>query len=152
MTLHRRHLLALSIALPAAVFAGMALADLPYVYSPGGIAINGFDAVAYFSEGRAVPGSDKFMLKWRGAIWLFASAEHLDAFEMDPSSFAPQYGGYCAFAVANGRAAPSDPLAFAIRNGRLYLNHDQDVLSIWQQDATGLISRADKAWPELSRR
>ena len=95
---------ALSVALPARA------ADSVYTGYFSSTALDGYDAVAYFSEGRPVKGSPEFEYEWRGATWRFADAEHLEAFRSEPDAFAPQYGGYCAYAVANNTTAPGEPI------------------------------------------
>lgn len=151
MIITRRHTLFLMLALCAGA-ALPAAADTAQFYAPGGVAIGGYDPVAYFSDGQAILGRDEYRVKWRGVIWMFASAEHREAFEMDPAAFAPQYGGYCAVAASEGRAVPSDPRAFAVQDGRLYLNFSDQVLQVWKEDIPGFTSRADLAWLQRSRR
>lgn len=114
-----------------------------------GIAIEGTDPVAYFSDGRPVEGSSDYEHKWMGAVWRFASAENRDAFAADPGKYAPQYGGWCAFAVAHGYTAKIDPEAWKIVDGRLYLNYSKDVQSQWAEDIPGHIARGDANWPKI---
>jgi len=107
-----------SMALP--LFAG-AKSEV-YKYWRG-LAIKGYDPVAYHKEGKPVKGSNKFELKWKDATWRFASTEHRDLFRADPEKYAPRYGGYCAWAVAQGTTASVDPKnAWKIVDGKLYLN------------------------------
>jgi YHS domain-containing protein len=115
----------------------------------GSIAIHGYDPVSYFTDGKPVPGKAEFELEWSGAKWRFASAEHRDAFKQTPEKYAPRYGGYCAYAVANGRLADIDPKAWSIVDGKLYLNYDQDIQKKWQQDVAGYITKADENWPKV---
>ncbi len=119
------------------------------IYSNDGIAIDGSDAVAYFTEGRPVAGKDKFSTELSGATWLFASAENRDKFIADPEAFAPQYGGYCAWAMADGNLASTIPEAWDIVDGKLYLNFNADIQNRWRQDIPGYIARADQQWPEV---
>ena len=114
-----------------------------------GTAIEGYDTVAYFTEGRPVKGSRQHTFEWQGATWRFASAEHRDLFAADPHSYAPQYGGYCAYAVANGGTAGIDPDAWSIVDGKLYLNVSKSVQGIWEQDIPGYIARANLNWPSI---
>ncbi|MBU0678669.1 MAG: YHS domain protein [Verrucomicrobia bacterium] len=118
----------------------------------GAVAIKGYDPVAYFTEDRPVRGSKSFTFDWRGAKWRFASAEHRDLFIADPEKYAPQYGGYCAWAVSQGSTAEIDPGSWKIIEGKLYLNYDKDVQAKWEQDIGGHIAAADKYWPELIRK
>ncbi|NBB89902.1 MAG: hypothetical protein GVY23_01695, partial [Spirochaetes bacterium] len=89
-----------------------------------GVAIDGYDPVAYFVEGRARRGSSELSMSWSGATWHFAEAEHRDAFAADPARYAPAYGGYCAWAASRAKIAPVDPRAWHIENGRLFLNYN----------------------------
>ena len=115
----------------------------------GGLAVEGYDAVAYFTESRAVEGSREYEHVWQGATWRFASAEHRDRFAAAPEKYAPQYGGYCAWAVAHGYTAEIDPEAWRIVDGRLYLNYDREVQARWQADLAAQIRAADENWPRL---
>jgi YHS domain-containing protein len=115
----------------------------------GGVAIDGYDPVAYFSDGRPVEGDKAFETEWNGATWRFASAEHRDLFAADPGRYAPQYGGYCAWAVSQGSTAGIDPEAWTIHEGKLYLNYDRDIQKKWLADMENLITKADANWPKL---
>lgn len=138
----------LFLSLTAALMLPLpALAD--QVFTSWGVAIRGTDPVAYFTEGRPVEGSSKFTTKWNGATWHFASAENRDKFIASPETYAPQYGGYCAWAVAQGSTASTDPDAWRIVDGKLYLNYSLDVQKQWEQDIPGNIVKADKNWPGL---
>ncbi|MEP7363613.1 MAG: YHS domain-containing (seleno)protein [Acidobacteriota bacterium] len=113
------------------------------------IAMHGYDAVAYFTDGRPVKGATKFAAQWRGASWMFATAEHRDQFQKEPEKYAPQYGGYCAWAVSKGYTANGDPEAWRIVNGKLYLNYSKSVQKKWEQDTAARIQEADRNWPAL---
>lgn len=134
-------LAALAFALPAAAQS---------LNSKDGLALKGYDAVAYFNEGKPVSGSRNFTTKWQGAEWRFASAANRDAFAAAPEKFAPQYGGFCAWAVANGYTAEIDPTAFKVVENRLYLNYSKSVQRDWEKDVPGHITKADGNWPKLS--
>ena len=114
-----------------------------------GVAIRGYDAVGYFTDAQPVKGNPKFSFSWGGALWQFSSAEHLDAFRQDPNKYAPQYGGYCAWAVGHGYTAGADPTVWTIRNGKLYLNYNQDVQKKWSGDIPGWIAKGDANWPKI---
>ncbi len=116
-----------------------------------GIAVEGTDVVAYFTEGRAVPGKPEFSFRWKGAKWIFASAEHRDLFAKSPDKYAPQYGGFCAYAVGNNYTAGIDPHSWAIVNGKLYLNYDSDIKKKWEANRDALIRQAEVNWPLLDR-
>lgn len=144
----RRQLLLAVASLPLALAVRPAWALDP-VFSSRGKAIRGYDPVAYFKAGEPVEGSDDFTFNWQGARWYFASAANRDAFAADPGSFAPRYGGYCAWAVSQGYTASTDPQAWHIVDGKLYLNYSRSVQSRWQKDVPGNIAKADQNWPGI---
>ncbi len=116
-----------------------------------GVAIKGYDPVAYFTSGGPAEGSKEFEFVWQNAKWRFSSAANRDAFKAAPEKYAPQYGGYCAWAVSQGNTANIDPAAWKIVDGKLYLNYSADVQKKWQADIPGFIQRADANWPKLQR-
>ena len=115
----------------------------------GGLALKGYDAVAYFADGRPVRGEKAFRFEWGGANWLFATAAHRDAFAADPSAYAPQFGGYCAWAVSQGYTADIDPAAWKIVGGKLYLNYSSKIQRQWEEDVAGNIGKAEANWPGI---
>ena len=147
MTTRRLFLAALGAA-PVALGVGRAArAATAPVYAEDGIAIDGTDPVAYFTEGRPVAGSSAHEVRWQGATWRFASAGNREVFEADPAAYAPQYGGWCAWAVAEGYTASTVPDAWKIVDGRLYLNFSRGVQRRWERDIPGNIARGDANWP-----
>jgi hypothetical protein len=114
-----------------------------------GQAIRGYDPVAYFKEGKPVKGLKKYQHEWNEAKWHFSSQQNRDDFIRSPESYAPQYGGYCAWAVSQGYTASIDPEAWNIYEGKLYLNYSKDVQETWSKDIPGNIQKADKNWPKL---
>lgn len=112
-----------------------------------GVAVGGYDPVAYFTESKPVRGDKAITLEHEGATWRFASEANRDVFRADPAKYAPQYGGYCAYAVAMGYTAKGDPNAWSIINGKLYLNFNQPTKATWEKDAAGYIAKAEKNWP-----
>ena len=124
----------------------------PVNKSPEGLALRGFDAVAYFREGAAVEGRAEFEHLWSGARWRFRSAEHRDQFAREPEAYAPQYGGYCSYAVAHGYTADADPRAWKVVGGKLYLNYNEDVRRLWERDIPGFIQRGEQNWPQFLKR
>ncbi len=114
-----------------------------------GLAIRGADPVAYFTEGAYRAGSPSFTTKWKGATWRFATAEHRDRFLANPERYAPQYGGYCAYAVSQGRVATIDPKAFTVVGDKLYLNYSLGIQEKWRADRDAYITKADANWPRL---
>ena len=129
--------------------APAAAKDPVYTGTFSSLAVSGYDPVAYFTEGKPVEGSAAFEHKWTGATWRFANAKNLEAFKADPEAYAPQYGGYCAWAVSQGYTASSDPNAWRIVGKKLYLNYDREVQQMWEKDAAGNIVKADQNWPKV---
>jgi len=113
------------------------------------LAVSGYDPVAYFTEGKPVEGRSDFEYEWNGATWRFVDQNNLDTFKANPEVYAPQFGGYCAWAVAQGSTASSDPDAWRIVDGKLYLNYSKSVQEKWLQDISGNIAKADKNWPAV---
>ena len=136
--------LALALVTPPANAEGVVNAS-----SWTGTAIEGYDPVAYFEEGKPVEGDSDYAHEWMGATWYFASAENRDLFAADPEKYAPQYGGYCAWAVSQGYTAKIDPEAWTVVDDKLYLNYSLDVQKQWQQDVPGNITKADGNWPDI---
>lgn len=124
----------------------------PPVYQVQGVALGGSDPVAYFLVGEPRQGSPAFSADYDGAAWHFLSAEHRDLFVADPARYAPQYGGWCAFAAAKNAKAPTDPAAWRIVGDKLYLNYSIEVQRRWLTDPAGFIAAADANWPALRDR
>ena len=114
-----------------------------------GVAIHGYDPVAYFTDGKAVKGSAKFSHKSGDAIYHFASAKHRDQFAKEPAKYTPQFGGYCAMGTTMGKKLDADPQVWKIVDGKLYLNLDKDVQKMWLSDVTDHIKQADEKWAEI---
>jgi len=143
----------MGIAVGIGVFGlGRAEGVEPVNRSSDGLALRGYDAVAYFSEGAAVEGRAEFAHQWNGARWLFKSAENRDAFAREPEAYAPQYGGYCSYAVAHGYTADADPQAWKVVGGKLYLNYNADVRLLWEQDIPGFLQKSEQNWPQFLKR
>jgi len=115
-----------------------------------GVIIDGYDAVAFFTDKKPVKGDAKFQYTYEDAIYYFASQEHLDMFKANPEKYKPQFGGWCAYAVSLGRVAPIDVNTFSIVNGRLVIQHNQRAVDGWNKDIQGNLSLADKYWPQVS--
>ena len=109
----------------------------------------GYDVVAYFTQAKPVAGKADFSHSWNNAEWRFASAENRDLFAANPEKYAPQYGGWCAWAVSQGYTAPIDPEAWRIVDGKLYLNYSKSVQQRWARDVPGNISKSDRNWPGI---
>ncbi|MBI1213278.1 MAG: YHS domain-containing protein [Alphaproteobacteria bacterium] len=126
-----------------------AFARSPDIYTGtfSSLAVGGYDTVAYFKQNKPVQGKAEFSTEWKGATWRFASKENLDAFRANPTAYAPQFGGYCAWAVAHNYTASGDPLVWRIVDGRLYLNYDRDVQAQWEKDIPRYIADGNRNWP-----
>lgn len=142
----RRLLLVLSCCL----LAPPAFAVEPVNTDRQGVAIGGYDPVAYFTMGEAVEGSAGISHEWRGAVWRFTSKAHRDLFVAEPEKYAPRFGGYCAWAVAKGKTAGIDPEAWSIVDGKLYLNYNRKIQRKWEKDAAANITKAEANWPRLA--
>ncbi len=114
-----------------------------------GVALQGYDPVAYFTEQKAVRGRPQFSAVHEGATYRFFSAANRDAFIAAPARYAPQYGGYCAFGTASGYKAPIEPDAWTIVDGKLYLNYDRSIRGRWSSDIPGYVRKADAQWPMI---
>ncbi|MEJ2626569.1 MAG: YHS domain-containing (seleno)protein [Pseudolabrys sp.] len=112
-----------------------------------GVAVGGYDPVAYFTEHKPVQGRGDILYSWKGVTWRFASEASRTAFGANPEKYAPQYGGYRAYAVSQGGVAKGDPKVWAIVGGKLYLNLSPTVQKLWTKDEAGYIKAADKNWP-----
>jgi len=144
-----RHLLAWVLVMTFALVSAPTAWAIEPVFSESGVAIRGYDPVAYFTQDAPIEGNAHFSAEHGGAQWHFSSAEHRDLFIADPAKYAPQYGGYCAWAVANNYTAPIDPEAWSIKDGKLYLNYSKFVRARWALDKDGNIAQADTNWPQL---
>jgi YHS domain-containing protein len=113
-----------------------------------GVALGGYDAVSYFS-GTPVEGDAAITQQWQGATWRFASTANRDLFAGNPEKYAPQYGGYCAFAAAKGSLAPGDPLAWTVHKDKLFINLSPGIRDTWSKDIEGYVAKADANWPAL---
>lgn len=141
---------------PGAALALICLAALPALAMEpvnktpqSGIAIRGYDTVAYFTQGEAVKGKRRYSHEWQGARWLFSNAENRDAFAAEPARFAPQFGGHCAWWMTQGKANRIDPEAFTLHEGRLYLFYSKAYKEIYDGDLPGHIARAEQNWPHV---
>ncbi len=115
-----------------------------------GVILDGYDAVAFFTDNKPVKGDAMYQYKYNDAIYYFASQDHLDLFKNDPEKYKPQFGAWCAYAVSLGRIAPIDVNTFSIVDGRLFIQHNQRAVNGWNKDVAGNIVKADKYWPSVS--
>lgn len=131
------------------LFSHSSLVFAAQFFERNGLAIDGHDPVAYFTEQNPVKGSPEFRIEFEGSTFQFASAAHRDTFAANPEQFVPQYGGYCAYGMARGYKAKIDPAAFTVVSHKLYLNYSEAVRSRWLADVPGYIQKADANWPEV---
>jgi len=129
-----------------AIVATPALAGDVTHSTPG---ISGYDPVAYFTDGKPMKGSGYYVAEYQGVTYAFASKEHKDMFEANPEKYVPAYGGYCAYGVAVGKKFVSDPEAWKIVQGKLYLNLDRDIQSKWAKDIPGYIKKSEANWKDI---
>ena len=146
----RNLILASVVATGSIVVAAPAIAeDAVYTSRWSNVAVQGYDPVAYFTAGEPTKGSDDFSTVYQGAEFRFASQENLETFLADPDAYAPQYGGYCAWAIADGKYAKGNAKNWAIVDGKLYLNYNSSIQKKWNKDRAGFISRGDAQWTNL---
>jgi len=114
------------------------------------LAVRGYDVVAYFTGKKAIKGSSAHAVVHQGATYYFKSAENKKLFEQSPEKYLPQFGGFCAFGVAEGAKFDGDPEAWSVQDGKLYLNLDPEVQKLWLKDTKGLIDIANHNWTKIS--
>lgn len=139
-----RTVLALTL-LSTPIFA----ASLINVAGASHIAIEGYDPVAFFTDAKPVKGSPSISATYQGAVYFFASEGHKQLFTVSPDKYVPQYGGFCAFGVSRDALAPVDISTWQVRNGKLYLNFDHDIMKKFDADFDGNVAKADTNWPGL---
>ena len=141
--------LSVSVGLLAVPSSGAAAKPRINTLGLRGVAIKGYDPVAYFTKGAPTRGSKQYALRHAGAEWRFSSAANKAAFAANPAKYAPAYGGYCAYGVAQGYLVKIEPHAWSIKRGRLYLNYSRSVQRTWSRKPRSYIARANKKWPRL---
>jgi len=141
-----------AVLLGTSAFASPALADSAPIYTPlrNSIALGGYDTVSYFS-GKPMKGDKRFITEYKGASWRFATRANLDLFNANPEAFTPQYGGYCAWALAHGKLAKASPKSWLVEDGKLYLNFNARIQKQWLADKDEFITEADMRWPNILR-
>ena len=127
-------------------FGGIAAGNPP----ADDLAIKGYDTVAYFTAGKALKGNESFTFKWHDMTWYFSTKENRDLFAASPEKYAPQYDGYCAWALTEARIAKTDPEVWKIVDGKLYLNCSETAYEKWSRDIPGNIKKADANWLKSS--
>jgi len=131
--------------------ASVQAADQIYTGFFSNKAVSGYDVTSYYDQGEPVKGSSKYKLKHKGADWYFSSQSNLDKFKADPEKYEPQYGGHCAWAMADNKEAPGNAPFWTLYNDKLYLNYDQNVLDTWRADKDGFIKKADAFWAKKDK-
>ena len=155
MALYRTRTVLLGLVIALTMATG-AMAQRSEIFQSGrgefgsDLAVGGFDAVAYQTQGLPVPGNPQFRVSWKGAEWRFSTIQNRDLFVREPDKYAPQYGGWCAFAVAQGVRSPGDPRFWDVVNGRLYINQSAGTQASWRRDQASMIPRGDQNWPRLA--
>lgn len=153
--------LAISAAMALAVLGGVAseaFAAAEINVAPGrtlkgpGVAVHGYDPVAYFTKQRPVQGSAEFSVVYGGATYRFANARHMKTFKANPAKYVPAFGGFCAYGVAVGAKFDGDPRYWKIVDGKLYLNLNKQIQKIWLKDVPGNIKKAEKAWTKIKHK
>jgi YHS domain-containing protein len=119
------------------------------VFVKSDAAIRGYDPVAYFTQGMPVQGKKEWSYVWKDATWFFSNQENMNTFRQQPEKYAPQFGGYCAYGVMEGHKASTQPNAWTIIGGKLYLNYNTDVRARWKKDQQQNIDTAKKNWPAV---
>ncbi len=137
---------ALSVALATSSIA----AGVELNASSTGLALQGYDPVAYFTQGEPTKGDYRISSVYNDATYRFSNEEHKAAFEADPEAYLPQYGGYCAFGAAMGFKFDGDPEYWKIVDGELFLNLSKDIQVRWEEDIPGLVERADNNWTNIA--
>jgi YHS domain-containing protein len=117
-----------------------------------GLAIEGYDAVAYQTAENAFKGSQQYEYVWKGAKWLFVSKENQERFASDPETFAPQYGGYCAWSVSQDKVMKADPQVWKIVDGKLYLIQNEKVKEVWEKSQPELIKKSNENWQRMKQK
>ena len=137
------------LSVAVALFTMYSHAQKSEVFTSKGYAVNGYDVVGYFTQGKPVEGKKTFLYQWHNAYWLFSTKQNLDSFSHSPEKYTPQFGGYCAYGVSEGHKASTEPDAWTIVDGKLYLNYNKDVQQLWKKDIPGRIIKAEENWPKV---
>lgn len=133
------------------VVARLAAAGEALNIDPKGLALQGYDPVGYFTDGKPIKGDPGFTATYKGGTYRFASAAHKKTFEGNPAKYAPQFGGYCGYAASINKLAPIEVEYFQVLHGRLVMQHNEKAWKLWHQDVEGNLKKADANWPTLSQ-
>jgi YHS domain-containing protein len=140
----------LFVLLPGLLLSVIVFAQSVNYSNLNGVALKGYDPVAYFKQNKAREGSESHTFEWSGSIWKFISQANLDSFKVDPIKYAPQFGGFCAYGCSENHLSPTDPNAWTIVDNKLYLNYSMKVKAYWLKDTVKRINAADGFWPALN--
>lgn len=143
-------LLCIFLVLASSVWVLADSDNKPIATDSSGVAIKGYDTVAYFTEGRAIKGKKEFEFSWQGALWYFASAKHRDIFMENPERYAPKFGGYCAGGIIRGITVAANPKNWKIVDGKLYMNYSKRGRDQFHKNATVNIKKAEENWAKLN--
>ena len=132
-------------------FAALAHAGEVVNINKNGLALQGYDPVGYFTDGKPVKGSPEFTATYKGATYQFASAQHRDTFNQSPQKYEPQFGGFCGYAASINKLAPIEVEYFQVLHDRLVLQHNEKAWKLWHQDVEGNLKKAVANWPTLSQ-
>ena len=149
MQITRRLILTFTVVAALPAFGGSRVD--PINKDGSGVAIKGYDPIAYFTQGKPVKGSSAFSYQWSNSTWWFVTAQDRDEFARMPEKYTPQYGGYCAYGVSQGHAVTIDPEAWTIVEGKLYLNYSTGVKKTWSEAIPKHLDEANRNWPGLHK-
>ncbi|MFO1475321.1 MAG: YHS domain-containing (seleno)protein [Verrucomicrobiota bacterium] len=139
-----------TLSLAGAALAGQTPDHKDLVFTDKhGVALEGYDPVAYFTDGKPAKGDPRFEAKYQGATYRFASQDHRDTFEKNPATYVPAYGGFCGYAASIGKVRPADPRIWSIVDGALIVQNTKGAAELWNKDVAGNKAKADKYWPRL---
>ena len=141
----------LRVVLAASLLIASTVVSAGEYFERDGVALRGYDPVSYFTEGKPQPGLPAHSYVYKGSKFQFASADNQKLFVENPDKYAPQFGGFCSYGTAQGYKVSTQPDAFSVVDGKLYLNYNREVVKIWQQDVPGNIAKAEENWPEVSK-
>jgi hypothetical protein len=141
----------LAVALAVGVPGSRAATERIVVDWHTGLAIGGYDPVAFFTDGKPTPGSADFEWRYGGAVWRFSNVGNREAFAARPDIYMPQYGGYDPLGIARGVAVAGNPNVWAIASERLYLFYDRTRQQSFTADADRVVASADRKWPDVLR-
>lgn len=141
----------LRVVLAACLLFSSTVVSAGEYFERDGVALRGYDPVSYFTEGKPQPGVPAHSYVYKGSKFQFASADNQKLFVGNPDKYAPQFGGFCSYGTAQGYKVSTQPDAFSVVDGKLYLNYNREVVKIWQQDVPGNIVKAEENWPVVSK-